>query len=115
EVKPFSEKENALIRSFADQAVIAIENARLFNETKEALDRQIATAEILRVISSSPTDIQPVLETIVEHAGRVGGAFDAIVFLVAGDRLVRAAHRGPVSISEGSLSLPISRDYVSGL
>jgi len=115
EIQPFTNKQIELVETFADQAVIAIENVRLFNETKQALERQTATSEILRVISQSPTDIQPVLETIVEHAGRVCGAFDAIVFLVAGDRLVRAAHRGPVSISEGSLSLPISRDYVSGL
>ncbi len=112
---PFSDRQITLLQTFADQAVIAIENVRLFTETEEALERQTATSEILRVISSSPTDIQPVLETIVEHAGRVCGAFDAIVFLVEGARLVRTAHRGPVPITEGSLSLPIERDSASGL
>ena len=115
EVLRFSDKEIALLQTFADQAVIAIENVRLFNETKEALERQTATSGILRVISGSPTDIQPVLETIVEHAGRVCGAFDAVVFLVEGERLIRAAHRGPVPITDDSLSLPIDRDSVSGV
>jgi signal transduction histidine kinase len=112
---PFLDEHMTLLQTFADQAVIAVENVRLFNETKEALERQTATSEILRVIARSPTDIRPVLDTIVEHAGRVCGAFDAIVFLVEGDQLVRTAHHGPVPITEGSLSLPIARDSASGV
>src|SRR5262249_42417345 len=95
---PFSDTHIALIQTFAEQAVIAIENARLFNETKEALEQQTATSEILRVISRSPTDIQQVLDTIAATAARLCEAFDAVIRLRHGDELRLAAHHGPIPV-----------------
>src|SRR5262245_63430226 len=96
EVKPFTDNQIKLVETFADQAVIAIENVRLFNELKESLEQQTATSEILGVIASSPTDIQPVLDAIAQNAARVCGSDDATIRLLEGDETILAAHYGTI-------------------
>ncbi len=86
EVRPFTPAQIKLLETFADQAVIAIENVRLFQELKESLEQQTATSEILGVIASSPTDIQPVLDVVAENAARLCEAIDAVILRVEGDR-----------------------------
>jgi two-component system NtrC family sensor kinase len=99
EPEPFTPGQIKLVQTFADQAAIAIENARLFNETKEALERQTATSEILRVISQSPADVQPVFDAIVQTAVRLIRCDIAFVLRCDGATFSPAAAAGP----DGSL------------
>jgi two-component system NtrC family sensor kinase len=91
EAGSFDDTTVDLLKTFADQAVIAIENARLFNETKEALERQTATSDILKVIASSPDDVQPVFDAIAESARRVIGGHSALVTRLVGEEIHLAA------------------------
>jgi GAF domain-containing protein/anti-sigma regulatory factor (Ser/Thr protein kinase) len=97
EVQPFTDKQIELVETFADQAVIAIENVRLFTELQARNRDLTATSEILRVISSSPTDVQPVFDTIVQSAARLCHAANAGVFLTDGRTLDLPANYGSSS------------------
>jgi len=119
EVRPFTEKQIALLQTFADQAVIAIENTRLFEEVRtrtkeltESLEQQTATSEVLSVISNSPTDVQPVLDAIVKTATTICASYDAVILLRDGEDLRIAAHYGPMALDFERV--PIGRDWVAG-
>ena len=118
EVRPFTETQIRLLETFASQAVIAIENVRLFKELEarnrdltEALEQQTATSEILRVIASSPTDIQPVLDVVAENAARLCDATDAQIRLVEGDDTRLVASFGSTNAPD---FLPISLQTPGG-
>jgi GAF domain-containing protein len=118
-VRPFTDKQIELVKTFADQAVIAIENVRLFDEVQaktrdltEALTYQTGSANILRVIASSPTDVGPVLKVIVDSACELCEAYDAIVLLKDGDDLRVFAHHGPIPVR--NTTHRISRDFTAG-
>jgi GAF domain-containing protein/ActR/RegA family two-component response regulator len=112
EVRPFSDREIALAETFADQAVIAIENARLFQELHDSLERQTATADVLQVISRSPVDLEQVLQTVVESAQRLCDADGATVFRPRDGTLHAAASCG--RLRTAGLELPLTRGSVSG-
>jgi GAF domain-containing protein len=113
EVRPFSDKQIALLETFADQAVIAIESVRLFRELTEALEQQTATSEILGVIARSPTDIQPVLDTVAERAACLCDATDAQILRVAGDFVRPVASYGSMPARSRADQAPISRALVT--
>src|SRR5207302_3603080 len=105
QVGAFTPRQIELVQTFADQAVIAIENVRLFDEVQaktrdlsEALTYQTGSANILKVIASSPTDVEPVLRSIVESACELCEADDALVSLKDGDELVFNAQHGSIPV-----------------
>jgi GAF domain-containing protein len=126
----FSDGEVELLKTFADQAVIAIENVRLFKELQEknyalteahaqvteALEQQTATSEILRVISSSPTDLRPVFDAMARSGARLCEAQDVRVHVLEGDVLRMAAALGPAPVAGavGEFTIPVSRGSLNG-
>ncbi|HET9885397.1 MAG TPA: GAF domain-containing protein, partial [Candidatus Binatia bacterium] len=119
EVCPFTPTQIKLLETFADQAVIAIENVRLFKELQErnrdlteALEQQTATSEILGVIASSPTDIQPVLDVVAENAARLCDATDAQISRVEGDDFMTIASFGPLPPTYSKR--PLDRTFPGG-
>ena len=114
EVRPFSDRQVELLSNFADQAVIAIENTRLLKELRESLRQQTATADILRVISSSPAYLKPVLDAVAEHSARLCNATDAAIFNVEDNVLRRIAHFGPAPSTSAGAVRSVTLGTVTG-
>jgi two-component system, NtrC family, sensor kinase len=108
-VAPFTPSQIEFVESFADQSMIAIENTRLMHETREALERQTATADILKVIASSPSDVQPVFDAIAASANRLIGGFSATVMLFVDDALHLVAFTGTNAAADQALQASFPR------
>jgi len=110
EVRPFADREIAVVQNFATQAVIAIENARLLNELRQSLEQQTATSEVLRVISSTPGELEPVFQSMLENAVRICEAVFGTMLLREGDGFRRVAlHNAPLEYAKYYETEPLRR------
>ena len=110
--QPFADKQIELVKNFAIQAVIAIENTRLLNELRQSLQQQTATADVLRIISSSPGELEPVFQTMLENATRICEAKFGVLYRSEGDALrVVAMHGAPLAYVEERRRNPIIRPH----
>src|SRR5262249_5873373 len=108
EQRPFTEKQIELVKNFANQAVIAIENTRLLNELRESRQQQTATADVLRVISTSPGQLEPVFQILLENAVRVIGSKFGTMYLREGDAFrISAIHGAPSAFVEAVMREPL--------
>src|SRR5262245_6579203 len=116
EARAFSQKQIELLETFADQAVIAIENTRLLNELRESLAQQTATADVLQVISSSPGALEPVFQAMLEKAAKLCEAYDCIIFMRRGEKLHVKAMHGPIGADAAEYAIgrgwPTGRAFV---
>ena len=115
-VRPFDQKQAAILQAFADQAAIAVANAKLFNDLDAALERQTAMTEVLNTVSTARLDLQPVFDAVAHHANRLCNGTGGVVLVRDGDDLIMSAQAGPQPFGPAMLGRrrPIDRSWLGG-